>query len=111
MDKILGPCFPFDRVRPASLKAYVVVILGAPEIKLVILAGGSHIHVENDGLNTLLESLLGNDRFFQSVHAAGARAIRKRRFTGASGPHTLNPGNFPGVPSVRGPHQLAQSRP
>ena len=98
----------FDRMNSCLYKPDAFLVSGAQVVFLVILAKGPDIHIEYGTVKIPVGVFLGDHGFLYGIHAADRRAVAVSATVGISGTDALEPGNFLGIFSVRGPLKMPQ---
>ena len=68
--EIIGTGHGFHGVNPGPDKANPVFFPGSVIVSLEFLSVGPHVHVENGAVQVAARMFLGDDRFFDGIHAA-----------------------------------------
>ena len=105
---VIGAGHRIDGVHPGADEPDPLLVPGPPVIFFEFFAVGAHIHEENRRIQGHFAVLLGDDRFFDGIHAAHRRAIAVVAVIHIPGTDALEPGDLGGFLVVRRPHHVAR---
>ena len=105
--QVIGPRNPFDGVHPGADKANAVLFPGRVVVPFEVLSVGPHVHEEDGAVQIVSRMLLGDDGFFDGIHAADGRAVGMVTPVHVSGADALEPCDLLGLLVIGHAGQMA----